>query len=69
LELKTYDKLLDKRIEKAYGSLRSVFEQLQELYSMVMKRVDVYRAMSLEFLVMLLIVSLVILEVFMVIKL
>lgn len=69
MELKTYDKLLDKRIEKAYGSLRSVFEQLQELYSMVMKRVDVYRAMSLEFLVMLLIVSLVILEVFMVIKL
>ena len=143
LELKTYDKLLDKRIEKAYGSLRSVFvhsgvgiawlsktyaelsrtasdlaelrievvdyvhdlrnilkftgdwylgklysalgerfrimewlnlvdkklEQLQELYSMAMERVDVYRAMSLEFLVMLLIISLVVLEVFMVIRL
>jgi hypothetical protein len=36
---------------------------------MAMERVDVYRAMSLEFLVMLLIISLVILEVFMVIKL
>jgi hypothetical protein len=143
LELKTYDKLLDKRIEKACGSLRSVFvhsgvgiawlsktyaelsrtasdlaelrievvdyvhdlrnilkftgdwylgklysalgerfrimewlnlvdkklEQLQELYSMAMERVDVYRAMSLEFLVMLLLISLVVLEVFMVIRL
>ncbi len=44
-------------------------DQLQEHYSMAMERVDVYRAMSLEFLVMLLIISLVILEVLMVIKL
>lgn len=143
LELKTYDKLLDTRIEKAYTPLRAVFihggigiawlsktyselsktaselaelrievvdhvhdlrnilkftgdwylgklytalsdrfrimdwlslvdkklEQLQELYSMAMERIDVYRATTLEFLVLLLIVSLVVLEVFMVLKL
>ncbi|MEM0330894.1 MAG: hypothetical protein QXW84_05920 [Archaeoglobaceae archaeon] len=143
LELKTYDNLLDKRIEKAYSSLRTVFvhsstgiawlsrtytelsrtaselaelrievvdyvhnlrnilkftgdwylgklysalserfrivewlslvdkklDQLQELYSMAMERVDVYRATTLEFLVLLLIVSLVFLEIIMVVKL
>lgn len=143
LELKTYDRLLDTRIEKAYGPLRAVFvhtgigvawlsktyselsktaselaelrievvdyvhdlrnilkftgdwylgklysalsdrfrimdwlnlvdkklEQLQELYSMAMERIDVYRATTLEFLVLILIVSLVVLEIFMVVKL
>lgn len=143
LELKTYDRLLDTRIEKAYGSLKAVFvrsgvgiawlsktytelsrtasdlaelrievidyvhdlrnilkftgdwylgklygalserfrimdwlnlvdkklEQLQELYSMAMERVDVYRATTLEFLVLILIVSLVVLEILMVFKL
>ena len=142
LELKTYDRLLDTRIERAYGSLRSVFtgsrvgvawlsrtyrelsrtaselaelrvevmdyvgdlrnilkftgewylgklyraaserfrigdwlvlvdkklDQLQELYAMAMERVDVHRATSLEFLVIVLIVSLVILEVLMVLQ-
>ncbi|MEM4292118.1 MAG: hypothetical protein QXR50_05325, partial [Archaeoglobaceae archaeon] len=143
LELKTYDKLLDRRIERAYESLRSVFiqsgigiawlsktyaelsrtaselaelrievidyihdlrnilkftgdwylgklysalsgrfktmewlnlvdkklEHLQELYSMAMERIDVYRATTLEFLVLILIVSLVVLETLMVLKL
>ncbi|MDI9642252.1 MAG: hypothetical protein QXQ38_01465 [Archaeoglobaceae archaeon] len=143
LELKTYDKLLDTRIDKAYGSLRGVFfrsrigiawlsktygelsrtaselaelrievvdyvhdlrnilkftgdwylgklysalsdrfrivdwlslvdkklEQLHELYSMAMERVDVYRATTLEFLVLILIISLVLLEILMVLKL
>ncbi|MCS7143947.1 MAG: hypothetical protein NZ879_02875 [Archaeoglobaceae archaeon] len=44
-------------------------EHLQELYSMAMERVDVYRATTLEFLVLILIVSLVVLEILMVVKL
>ncbi|MEM2878685.1 MAG: hypothetical protein QXG10_03985 [Candidatus Hadarchaeales archaeon] len=142
LELKTYDRLLDRRIEKAYESLRSVFtgsrigiawlsrtygelsktaselaelrievmdyvgdlrnilkftgewylgklyraaserfrvgdwlvlvdkklDQLQDLYAIAMERVDVHRATSLEFLVILLIISLVILEILMVLQ-
>jgi len=142
LELKVYDRLLDTRIDKAYGSLRSVFtapkmgvawlsrtyrelartasdlaelrievmdyvgdlrniskftgewylgklyriasekfrigdwlvlvdkklDQLQELYAMAMERVDVHRATSLEFLMLLLIISLVVLEILMVLQ-
>jgi len=142
LELKTYDKLLDRRVERAYGSLRGAFskprmgitwgsrqyselsrtasdlaelrvevvdlvedlrnilkftgewylgklyrisserfriadwlalvdkklDRLQELYAMAMERVDVHRATTLEFLMMLLIVTLVVLEVIMVAK-
>ncbi|MDI6884189.1 MAG: hypothetical protein QMD00_03515 [Hadesarchaea archaeon] len=142
LELKTYDRLLDLRVERAYDSLRSVFRQprmgvtwrsrpygelmratrelaecrvevtdfiedthniskltgewylgklyriaserfriadwmglvdkkldrLQELYAMAMERVDVHRAMTLEFLMMLLIIAIVVLEVIMVAK-
>ncbi|MEM2874664.1 MAG: hypothetical protein QW567_01370, partial [Candidatus Hadarchaeales archaeon] len=43
-------------------------DQLQELYAMAMERVDVHRATSLEFLVILLIISLVVLEVLMVLQ-
>jgi len=142
LELKTYDKLLDRRVERAYGSLRGAFsrprmgitwgsrqyselsrtasdlaelrvevvdlvedlrnilkftgewylgklyrisserfriadwlalvdkklDRLQELYAMAMERVDVHRATTLEFLMMLLIVAIVVLEVIMVAK-
>ncbi len=142
LELKTYDKLLDQRLERAYGSLHTIFtrsrmgiawgrrwygelaraagelaewrvevtdlvedmrnilkftgewylgklyrisserfrisdwlalvdkklEQLQELYAMAMERVDVHRAMTLEFLVVLLIVTIVVLDVIMILK-
>ena len=140
LELKTYDKLLDQRLEHAYDSLRIAFAkpkmgiawgsrqygelaraagelaewrveitdlvedmrnilkftgewylgklyrisserfriaewlalvdkklgQLQELYGMAMERVDVHRATTLEFLMMLLIIAIVVLEVIMV---
>jgi len=142
LELKTYDRLLDRRVERAYGSLRGAFsrprmgitwgsrqyselsrtaselaelrvevvdlvedlrnilkftgewylgklyrisserfriadwlalvdkklDRLQELYAMAMERVDVHRATTLEFLMMLLIVAIVVLEVIMVAK-
>ena len=142
LELKTYDKLLDQRLERAYDSLRAVFtkprmgmawgrsgygelvraagelaewrvkvtdrvedmrnilkytgewylgklyriaserfrisdwfglvdkklDQLQELYSLAMERVDVHRATTLEFLMILLIVAIVVLEIIMVAK-
>jgi hypothetical protein len=142
LELKTYDKLLDRRVARAYDSLRGAFsrprigitwgsrqyselsrtasdiaelrvevidlvddlrnilkftgewylgklyrisserfriadwlalvdkklDRLQELYSMAMERVDVHRATTLEFLMMLLIVTLVVLEVITVVK-
>ena len=142
LELKTFDRLLDHRIERAYSSLRTAFtgprmgialrsrpyseltrtaselaelrvevmdyvgdlrnilkytgewylgklyriaserfrigdwlglvdkklDQLQELYSMAMARVDAHRATTLEFLMMLLIVAIVVLEVIMVVK-
>ncbi len=142
LELKTYDKLLDQRLEQAYDSLRVAFAkprigiawgsrqygelaraagelaewrveitdlvedmrnilkftgewylgklyrisserfrisdwlalvdkklgQLQELYTMAMERVDVHRAMTLEYLMMLLIVAIVVLEIIMVVK-
>ncbi len=142
LELKTYDRLLDLRVEHTYDSLRSVFKRprmgvawrsrsygdliratgelaetrievtdfiedarnitkltgewylgklyriaserfriadwlglvdkkldhLQELYAMAMERVDVHRAMTLEYLMMLLIVAIVVLEIIMVIK-
>ena len=141
LELKTYDKLLDRRVERAYGSLRTAFtrprmgitwrsrhygelartaselaelrvevmgyvgdlrnilkytgewylgklyriaserfrisdwlglvdkklDQLQELYSMAMERVDVHRATTLEFLMVLLIIAIVVLEIIMII--
>ena len=40
--------------------------QLQELYGMAMERVDVHRATTLEFLMMLLIIAIVVLEVIMV---
>jgi hypothetical protein len=140
LELKTYDNLLDRRVERAYASLRGAFrgprlgitwrsrqygelsrvardlaelrvevtdlveaprnmlkftgewylgklyrlsserfsigewlalvdkklEQLQELYAMAMERIDVHRATTLEFLMMLLIIAIVALEVIMV---
>ncbi len=140
LELKTYDKLLDRRVERAYSSLRGAFrgprigitwrshqygelsraaselaelrvevtdsvedlrnilkftgewylgklyrlsserfrigewlalvdkklDRLQELYAMAMERVDVHRATTLEFLMMLLIIAIVVLEVIMV---
>ncbi len=142
LELKTYDKLLDQRLERAYDSLRVAFAkprmgiawgsrrygelaraagelaewrvevtdlvedmrnilkftgewylgklyrisserfriaewlalvdkklgQLQELYGMAMERVDVHRATTLEFLMMLLIIAIVVLEIIMVAK-
>lgn len=142
LELKTYDKLLDRRVERAYSSLRGAFkgpkigitwrsrqygelsrtaselaelrvevtdlvedlrnilkftgewylgklyrlsserfrigewlalvdkklDRLQELYAMAMERVDVHRATTLEFLMMLLIIAIVVLEVIMVAK-
>jgi hypothetical protein len=142
LELKTYDKLLDQRLERAYDSLRIAFAkprmgiawgsrgygelaraagelaewrveitdlvedmrnilkftgewylgklyrisserfriaewlalvdkklgQLQELYGMAMERVDVHRATTLEFLMMLLIIAIVVLEIIMVAK-
>ena len=140
LELKTYDRLLDRRVERAYSSLRTALagprmgitwrsrpyrelartaselaelrievmdyvgdlrnilkftgewylgklyrvaserfriadwlglvdkklDQLQELYAMAMERVDVHRATTLEFLMMLLIVAIVVLEVIMI---
>lgn len=140
LELKTYDKLLDRRVERAYGSLRGAMkgprmgitwrsrqygelsraaselaelrvevtdsvgdlrnilkftgewylgklyrlsserfrigewlalvdkklDRLQELYTMAMERVDVHRATTLEFLMVLLIIAIVVLEVIMV---
>jgi hypothetical protein len=140
LELKTYDRLLDQRLERAYDSLHAVFtkprvgmawgrsgygelvratgelaewrvevtdlvedmrnilkytgewylgklyriaserfrisdwlglvdkklDQLQELYSLAMERVDVHRATTLEFLVVLLIVAIVVLDIIMV---
>lgn len=140
LELKTYDRLLDIRVDRTYGSLRTVFrrprmgvtwrsrpygelsrtaselaelrvevmdyvgdlrnilkytgewylgklyrvaserfriadwlalvdkklDQLQELYAMAMERVDVHRATTLEFLMMLLIVAIVVLEIIMI---
>jgi hypothetical protein len=142
LELKTYDRLLDQRLERAYYALRTVFRrprigmawgrsgygelvratgelaewrvdltglvedmrnilkytgewylgklyriaserfrisdwfglvdrklnQLQELYSLAMERVDVHRATTLEFLVLLLIVAIVVLDVIMVLR-
>jgi len=142
LELKTYDKLLDQRLERAYNSLHTVFtkprmgmawgrsgygglvratgelaewrvevtdlvedmrnilkytgewylgklyriaserfrisdwfglvdkklNQLQELYSLAMERVDVHRATTLEFLVILLIVAIVVLDIIMMAK-
>jgi len=142
LELKTYDKLLDQRLERAYDSLRVAFAkprmgiawgsrrygelaraagelaewrvevtdlvedmrnilkftgewylgklyrisserfriaewlalvdkklgQLQELYGMAMERVDVHRATTLEFLMMILIIAIVVLEIIMVAK-
>ena len=142
LELKTYDKLLDQRLERAYDSLRVAFAkprmgiawgsrgygelaraagelaewrvevtdliedmrnilkftgewylgklyrisserfriaewlalvdkklgQLQELYGMAMERVDVHRATTLEFLMMILITAIVVLEVIMIIQ-
>jgi len=43
-------------------------DRLQELYAMAMERVDVHRATTLEFLMMLLIVAIVVLEVIMVAK-
>jgi hypothetical protein len=141
LELKTYDSLLDRRLDRAYGSLRGIFrgpkigiswgsrhykelskaaselaelrveildlvedmrnitkftgewylgklyrlaserfriadwlalvdkklDRLQELYAMAMERIDVHRATTLEFLMMLLIVAIVVLEVIMVV--
>ena len=141
LELKTYDKLLDHRAERAYVSLRTAFtgprmgitwrsrpyrelartasdlaelrvevmeyvgdlrnilkytgewylgklyritserfhisdwlglvdkklNQLQELYAMAMERVDVHRATTLEFLMIILIVAIVVLEVIMIV--
>ncbi len=140
LELKTYDRLLDQRLERAYGSLRGVFrgpkmgiswgsrhyrelskaasdlaelrveildlvedmrnitkftgewylgklyrlaserfriadwlalvdkklDRLQELYAMAMERIDVHRATTMEFLMMILIAAIVALEVLMV---
>ncbi len=140
LELKTYDRLLDRRVERAYSSLRTALagprmgitwrsrpygelartaselaelrievmdyvgdlrnilkltgewylgklyriaserfriadwlalvdkklDQLQELYAMAMERVDVHRATTLEFLMMILIVAIVVLEVIMI---
>ncbi len=142
LELKTYDRLLDHRVERAYSSLRTALagprmgitwrsrpygeltrtaselaelrvevtdflgdlrnilkltgewylgklyrvaserfriadwlalvdkklNQLQELYAMAMERVDVHRATTLEFLMMLLIVAIVVLEIIMIIQ-
>jgi len=142
LELKTYDKLLDRRVEQAYGSLRRAFsrprmgitwgsrqyselyrtasdlaelrvevidlvedlrnilkftgewylgklyrisserfriadwlalvdkklDRLQELYAMAMERVDVHRATTLEFLMILLIIAIVVLDVILVVK-
>jgi hypothetical protein len=142
LELKTYDKLLDQRLERAYDSLHAVFtkprmgmawgrsgygelvratgelaewrvevtglvedmrnilkytgewylgklyriaserfrisdwfalvdkklNQLQELYSLAMERVDVHRATTLEFLVVVLIVAIVVLDIIMVVR-
>ncbi|MCS7131159.1 MAG: hypothetical protein NZ934_00280, partial [Hadesarchaea archaeon] len=137
LELKTYDRLLDQRLDRAYGSLRGVFrgpkmgiswgsrhyrelsraaselaelrveildlvedmrnitkftgewylgklyrlaserfriadwlalvdkklDRLQELYAMAMERIDVHRATTMEFLMMILIATIVALEV------
>jgi hypothetical protein len=142
LELKTYDELLDRRVEHAYDSLRGAFarprmgitwrsspysdlartaselaelrvevmdyvgslrnilkytgewylgklyritserfriadwlglvdkklDQLQELYAMAMERVDVHRAMTLEFLVVLLIATIIALEIIMIVQ-
>lgn len=142
LELKTYDRLLDRRVERAYSSLRTALagprmgitwrsrpygeltrtaselaelrvevtdflgdlrnilkltgewylgklyrvaserfriadwlalvdkklNQLQELYTMAMERVDVHRATTLEFLMMLLIVAIVVLEIIMIVQ-
>lgn len=142
LELKTYDRLLDHRVERAYSSLRTALagprmgitwrsrsygeltrtardlaelrvevtdflgdlrnilkltgewylgklyrvaserfrisdwlalvdkklNQLQELYTMAMERVDVHRATTLEFLMMLLIVAIVVLEIIMIVQ-
>lgn len=141
LELKTYDRLLDQRLERAYGSLRGVFrpkmgiswgsrhyrelsraasdlaelrveildlvedmrnitkftgewylgklyrlaserfriadwlalvdkklDRLQELYAMAMERIDVHRATTMEFLMMILIAAIVALEVLMVLE-
>jgi len=142
LELKTYDRLLDRRVERAYSSLRTALvgprmgitwrsrpygelartaselaelrievmdyvgdlrnilkltgewylgklyrvaserfriadwlalvdkklDQLQELYAMAMERVEVHRATTLEFLMMLLIVAIVVLEVIMIVQ-
>ncbi len=142
LELKTYDRLLDGRVERAYSSLRTALtgprmgitwrsrpygelartaselaelrievmdyvgdlrnilkftgewylgklyrtaserfriadwlalvdkklDQLQELYAMAMERIDVHRATTLEFLMMLLIIAIVVLEVIMIVQ-
>lgn len=142
LELKTYDKLLDRRLERAYDSLRFAFrrsrmgitwwsrqygelsraaselaelrvevinlvedlrnilkftgewylgklyrlsaerlrisdwlalvdkklDRPQELYAMAMERVDVHRATTLEFLVMLLVAAIVVLEVILIVR-
>jgi hypothetical protein len=56
------------RISDWFGLVDKKLDQLQELYSLAMERVDVHRATTLEFLVILLIVAIVVLDIIIVAK-
>lgn len=56
------------RISDWLGLVDKKLDQLQELYSLAMERVDVHRATTLEFLVLLLILAIVVLDIVMVLR-